>query len=1141
MTTRRDRRRKETAAPAASARSHVSIFTLPNPTAAADEPITTYVDRVSHDHRRLFREELPLDPPSPAKRLKISESARSAQANASLPAPELVDPFTFEVYRIPGVNDDNGGDPFFAAPKPVRKVTPSCWKDISLSNWIPKRDIFLSELMRLEGWGDADGNRCPECLAPNPEVRCRDCHGGHGGALFCDECMVALHLHNPLHRVYRWTSLSALGLRVQLGHRLYERCPAPEPANKNFVALHTNGIHEIAVDFCGCEKAAAAGLPAVQLLRAGWYPATHEKPQTCATLAVLEKFHQDTLQAKTTMYDFYGVLERLTNNAGIKPPDRYHEFIRMCRQYRHLMLLKRGGRALAYDASGVYGTKPGELALECPACPRPGVNMEDGWEDLPESMHHKITLFLAMDACFRLKRRLVSSELKDPAIGSGWAYMLEDTEYRKYLLTVTKQKEMKTCSGLAALDFANTKFSRGYGATGVGMGVCARHEFVQPNGCGDLQRGERFANMDYIYASILRHKHPRLPKMTSYDIACIWSKFLEDRLKKLPPLVRINIILTLMRFVIPKMHIHAHTLLCQIYYSLNLMFGSGETDGEGIERPWASVGGIASSILEMGPGARLGVLDCQWSFWNWTKLIGLVATLRRRMDRAKAELTRQRESFDAFSVEQAEHVPGWKTKVDDFEREQRKLGGAAGTTVPNNPYEVKVKGMTEAQVRLHFSKEEEADAARGVPSLHDVTPSSFISTGLEIENEQRRVRVQAELKKAGTAGMEVDLTAMRTSLNHRIARYRKLQATYTPAALVTLGQMKIPEEQTVENMPLLLPSALTPAQRATCKAGLADIEEMMRDAQCRESLSRFLLYKEIHARHQGANTRSRSIIRLHSEKYQTAWEAIRRLLPDNDPAKVGWHQLSADDIRCMEDVEDLEKKAERAKRQKEGRKRKRDELRDAGEQVASSDEDESEGEGDKTGAEKGRRRRGHEKRPGTENRRVLSWIWTVAGIGGTDAELEDALRIEWSKAYARVRRWTEEGEIVEAEYDRVLRSFDSDAALWDARAAQASSAALSPEEKQGAIAFARKQAWMYRDLKARGIITWTEEKLGRGKKRARFVPSFPTSELVDREGDRMEEEEEERRRREEEEEDRELLGGTASDEEFIMGGEGEDD
>jgi hypothetical protein len=86
--------------------------------------------------------------------------------------------------------------------------------------------------------------------------------------------------------------------------------------------------------------------------------------------------------------------------------------------------------------------------------------------------------------------------------------MVDGGPYREYLKTVMDQKEvsggiifsvgilnfvsqMETCSGLAALDYANTKFSRGYSTTSVGMGVCARHEFIQANGVGDLQKGER--------------------------------------------------------------------------------------------------------------------------------------------------------------------------------------------------------------------------------------------------------------------------------------------------------------------------------------------------------------------------------------------------------------------------------------------------------------------------------------------------------------------------------------------------------------------------------------------------------------------------------------------------------------------------
>ena len=50
---------------------------------------------------------------------------------------------------------------------------------------------------------------------------------------------------------------------------------------------------------------------------------------------------------------------------------------------------------------------------------------------------------------------------------------------------------MSTCTGLSAVDHANTKFHKGYAATGVGAVVCARHEFMLANGVGDLQVGER--------------------------------------------------------------------------------------------------------------------------------------------------------------------------------------------------------------------------------------------------------------------------------------------------------------------------------------------------------------------------------------------------------------------------------------------------------------------------------------------------------------------------------------------------------------------------------------------------------------------------------------------------------------------------
>ncbi|KAF7343819.1 CxC2 domain-containing protein [Mycena sanguinolenta] len=911
----------------------------------------------------------------------------------------------------------------------------------------------------------------------------------------------AKHGENPLHRIEKWhcvvredrenpsfrnekwhsgffvrTSLATLGLRVQLGHRPHERAPrraGSDGVRDSAHEWHPRGARRL----LRLRRAQDAGSPEIQLLRAGWFPATHERPQTCATITVLERFHQDTLQSKMTMYDFYGVLEKLTDNTGIKPPDRYHEWIRMCREFRHLMLLKRGGRAVAYTASGVEGTQQGELAIQCPACPRPDVNLPTGWENAsPEDRYVPFTpLFLALDACFRLKRRLVSSELKDPDLGSGWAYMVETQRYREYLRGVTSQKEMNTCSGLAALDHANTKFSRGYSTTGVVMGVCGRHEFVQPNGVGDLQKGERFSNTDYVVASILILKDPRLRKFLTYDIACIWAIHLLERLKKLPPHVRLVIVAALIRFAIPKMHIHSHTLLCQLLYSLSIILGAAQLDAEGIERAWAGIGGVAASTRAMGPGARHDVLDCQWSHWNWQKLVGIVALLRRRLDRAKEELAEQTEALEEFSAQQAARVPEWRRQVLEFEHD------------PQQPQKTR---LTEAQVRLQFTKEEADEAARGVPAVHDVSASSFISAGLDLEEDQRRVRLQAELKKAGTTGMQIDLAAMRTKLNRGIARFRKIQQAYMPVAVQLLGEMDLPPTTLAEDVPLLLPSALTEAQRTRCAGGLEHVEALMRDAQCRTALtrlrnqlhikSRLLTYKKNHVRHQGANTRSRTIvtrneskIRLHSEKYQTAWEAMRKLSGGNEEL-VGWRVLKREDIRCMEDTEDLRKKAKARAAREATRRQKTSEKRAHGMLPAEEDDDmEWEEDGGR----------------GPENQRQISWIWVVAGTEGTDAGLENGLRVEWSKAFARTRRWGEEIRLLEEEYRRVCISFDYEGARWQARAAAVPVGVLGRAEAEGAVAYAVRHVEMYRDLKERAIKTWNEEKLARGKKRARHIPA----------------------------------------------------
>lgn len=162
-------------------------------------------------------------------------------------------------------------------------------------------------------------------------------------------------------------SLKEMGLRIQFGHR---DCVKPDPGHEGFVVLDVGYIHLVAVDFCGCDCRYLMGSHEVQLLRRGWYPASVDSPKTCATFHLLDNFHAQTLQGKTTMYDFYTALERLTDATGVKPLDRYRQFLRMTREWRHLKCSSAAGEDMIQ-----LGSMGPKLAISLFAA-RPALDLE---------------------------------------------------------------------------------------------------------------------------------------------------------------------------------------------------------------------------------------------------------------------------------------------------------------------------------------------------------------------------------------------------------------------------------------------------------------------------------------------------------------------------------------------------------------------------------------------------------------------------------------------------------------------------------------------------------------------------------------------------------------------------------------------
>nr|GAT44925.1 predicted protein [Mycena chlorophos] len=998
------RRRLDYDTPAGTHRQVLSFESMISPT--EDAPMNSFVDLVSSDGRRVHRTEVPIGAPaSPVKQ------ARREQFNKTTNHPNNVSTFAQplvvveqEAYQMalwvdgaaPAISSAAEPDPFESGNV---KVDPA---DPALTAWRENdRDTFLDLLL----WND--GRR------------------GRG-----------------------------LSSRCRFGHPPGESCLAPHPAHSDFTVIHTTGIHSVAVDFCACNRCKDAHH--VQLLRRRWYPATSDQPRTCATFVVLDAAHAMSLTSKATLFAWYEHLEWLTDGSGLKPPDRYKAVLRILREYRYLLSLKRAGRGHAPE--GVKGTGSGELAVRCAACPRPGVNLPENWQSAPPRDHCLYTQFIAVDACFRLKRGMVSSNAKDPPLGDGWAYMVEGGPYREYLLTIKDQKEISSCTQLAALDHANTKFAKGYTTSGIGMAV--------------------YGNMDYILASALRHISRLLRLVVSYDIACQWWKGLRSRLAQLPPLVRLTIVLAMVRFVVPKMHIKGHTIACQLLFSLLLTLGCGQTDGEGIERMWAAINALAGSTKLNGPGARADQLDDHWGYSNWAKLVRLPALLRRRLDTARKESAKQKEAFEALNEEQAEHAPAWLRMVNAF-----KAPRAEDTPEPPNPYEATVVGKSEQQVRAEFEAEDTQDVTASVPQIHETSPRSFMMFGLEIE-ELHRIRVQAALKKAKSTASRINLGNMRRKAEGMMRQWRSLQATYMPAALVQLKSLDLDSEILIENVPLLPPSALTKSERNTgCQNGLERFEVALRQAQCRVALvalrnqlhikSRLLKYKKFSSRHQKTNTRTRTLvnrneskIKLHAEKYQQAWTALSMLL---GTVNCGFKALKAADIRCMEDADTLSanvlKEVRRMKRRANLIAQGDLPLIDTNdEQIRDGDKEEGEDvflEGESAGTQSG------------EGRRTMSWIWNETGTTGSEEELLDALRIEWCKAFSRTRRWNEELQMLCEEQRRVPVSHQRESDKWVARSKwvwDSNPGPLLPAEAElvdGKLAYDAKQRELYLTLMRR--------------------------------------------------------------------------
>ncbi|KAI0039250.1 hypothetical protein FA95DRAFT_1612723 [Auriscalpium vulgare] len=671
-----------------------------------------------------------------------------------------------------------------------------------LNEWLPLRDQYVDELIRHDGRGDYHStDKCSACGIAAGTSRCIDCLGSPP---LCNGCLCAGHVNNPLHRVQRWNenffekySLAEAGLCIQLGHDNLS-CPNPRPTTTNLTVIDTSGVHRVVVRFCDCGSLDTAKTY-VQCLRARWWPATVKRPRTVVTLRTCELFHALTLQGKMNAYDFWHGLSRVTDGSGLAAPkDQYKDFIRIMRCFRHVRMAKRGGRG--HDPGGLAATEVGELVVECPACPQPGRNIPDGWDLVPADEQWKYAVMLAIDANFKLK--LKNCGLADVSLSAGWAYFVENGPYKEHVAKYIDQEEMKCCdSSFAARDHANMPTHKRFAINGVGAVICARHCFYRKSGIVDLQRGERYCNMDYaVFSTIARTASGIKVIVLSYDIACQFSKNFLLRMQQYPEGLRINVDGVTLIFVVPKFHLLAHGQSCQVEFNLNYTEGVGRTCGEGIESGWADTNGSALSTREMSPEGRHEGLDDFFGAINWRKTLSLGKLLARSLKAAVAALAEQKAVLEDSNIT----IPlaireRWEGMV---------LAWDADHSRPN-AYDEPEAVTTLADVRLELALEESAEANTDVMSLHETSASVFLAVGLELEDLQYAIRMQAKDNESKTPVGKVTLQEKRNALQHRIRSWQVIQKIYMPAvaALLAASVSAEPSELTPPTVASAMPAS----------------------------------------------------------------------------------------------------------------------------------------------------------------------------------------------------------------------------------------------------------------------------------------------------------------------------------------------
>ncbi|KAH6904731.1 hypothetical protein BKA70DRAFT_1373436 [Coprinopsis sp. MPI-PUGE-AT-0042] len=692
--------------------------------------------------------------------------------------------------------------------------------------WLPRRDGYLDELLRAES--PPEILQC--CLCGSAEDglwRCTECVGSRGQAM-CRRCCRDRHISNPFHRVENYNPkgffqpswLWRVGTHVGIGTCSSNRCSVPSedgsttlPAEsldtadwtdhedftfgakppgryynsmKVLTVVHVNGVHHIPFAFCTCHEALAED---IQLLRAGFYPSTYKDIRTVFTFPLLNDYSLSTLECFTSTHHYYAKLRRLTNKAFPgSVPDRTRELRRAGRQWRSLKERRRHGVAHTGKIPG-----RGDLAFFCAACPQPGVNLPDDWEDDPEQW--KYTRSFVGDGNMTCVHRHRPGQ-SDVYLKDGEGFMTARNPYSTHIETTVEAKEKRTCHEHRAVS-NKSKIHKGCDATGIGAWACMRHGCFCPGGVADFQKGERQMNMDFALSEALKttcsEKTRRV--ILAYDINCQYSVHLCERFRKGQYLELANDLVFV--YGIGLFHVHGHQDSCYARFALTFIRGAGIASREILESLWAVVNKVARTTATMTMAHRLEVLDAIFGDSNWKKMLNLVPSICKNWKNSRLEMTKSEEDFELLNETASPNQRlQWEAQLDHAQKLRERKEDPSPMDILNAKI-VQPPTQTKVQHDL-MATEQTSNTGVGV--------TSWVASGMKILEDQRvvsgcREQCRAFIKGSVTNRTDrqaLDIAKKREQLQVDINAFYDTAAALFPDADFKDIQCDVPPQESVE-------------------------------------------------------------------------------------------------------------------------------------------------------------------------------------------------------------------------------------------------------------------------------------------------------------------------------------------------------